>query len=273
VPGELRLWDLDSGKLLFKVSLGERAGSSVTFSPDGYFVAFPSSPGAVELWEVATGMQARRLVEKGAHFSDLAFAPGGRRLAALSNSRAVTVWDLAPPGFAELGKLSQAEVRRCLAALADPDAARAYPAMWTLTADPSTALPLLGQSLSPVRPEKAETIRRLVAELDHDKFARREEAGRELARLGPQAGPALRRALADAKTSREARSRIEPLLKALDQWLVTDRETLRGLRAVWVLERIGSPDARAILKRLAGGAPEARLTKAAKSALGRLKSR
>ena len=119
----------------------------------------------------------------------------------------------------------------------------------------------------------AETIRRLVAKLDHDKFARREEAGRELARLGPQAGPALRRALADAKTSRDARSRIEALLKALDQWLVTDRETLRGLRAVWVLERIGSPEARAILKRLAGGAPEARLTKAAKSALGRLKSR
>jgi hypothetical protein len=49
-------------------------------------------------------------------------------------------------------------------------------------------------------------------------------------------------------------------------------ELLRGLRVVQVLERIGSPEARSVLEGLAGGTESARLTRAAKEALERMKA-
>jgi hypothetical protein len=48
-------------------------------------------------------------------------------------------------------------------------------------------------------------------------------------------------------------------------------ELLRQWRAVAVLERIGSPEADALLKELAGGLSEARLTREAVDALARRK--
>ncbi len=74
-------------------------------------------------------------------------------------------------------------------------------------------------------------------------------------------------------TSEEVRSRITQLLKPLDGWVVTDPDTLRALRAIWVLERIGTPEARAVLEDLAKGAPEVRQTQEAKAALDFLTKR
>ena len=47
-------------------------------------------------------------------------------------------------------------------------------------------------------------------------------------------------------------------------------ETLQAIRAVEVLEQIGSKEARATLAKLAGGAADARLTREARGALERL---
>ena len=52
--------------------------------------------------------------------------------------------------------------------------------------------------------------------------------------------------------------------------LRADRETLRSLRAVGVLEDIGSREARAVLEPLAGGADGARLTREVKASLERM---
>jgi hypothetical protein len=73
--------------------------------------------------------------------------------------------------------------------------------------------------------------------------------------------------------SAEVRSRINQLLKAIDEWVVADPDALRSLRAIWVLERIGTPEARAVLEDLAKGAPEARQTQEAQAALDFLDKR
>jgi hypothetical protein len=48
---------------------------------------------------------------------------------------------------------------------------------------------------------------------------------------------------------------------------------LRELRAVWILERIGTPPAREVLEKLAGGFPDAPLTRDAKASIQRLDHR
>ena len=69
----------------------------------------------------------------------------------------------------------------------------------------------------------------------------------------------------------EAKKRIETLLAAFAPPAVPEGEVLRGVRAVWALERIGTADARRLLEDLAKGVESARLTREAKAALGRMK--
>src|SRR5205823_5086816 len=96
----------------------------------------------------------------------------------------------------------------------------------------------------------------------------REGAAKELEAVGETAAGTLRAALGE-KSSLEARRRVERLLEKL-RGPVTRPETLRALRAVAVLEDIGSAEARQILTTLTKGEPDARLTREAQATLKRL---
>ena len=67
----------------------------------------------------------------------------------------------------------------------------------------------------------------------------------------------------------EARERVRRLQRRIEIPLPPS-ELLRQVRAIEVLELIGTPDAKLLLRSLAGGAPEARLTREAKAAMERL---
>src|SRR5207237_10220780 len=94
-------------------------------------------------------------------------------------------------------------------------------------------------------------IRRLLAQLDDELFTTRERATRELAAFGDAAEPLLREYLATT-TSPEASQRLEVLLESIRAGTF-DADPLRALRAVEILERIGSAEARAALQALATG--------------------
>jgi hypothetical protein len=81
--------------------------------------------------------------------------------------------------------------------------------------------------------------------------------------------PLLRQALA-GKPKLEVRRRLERLLASLEE---LSPHRLRLLRAVEALEYAGGSEARRLLEELAGGAPDAWLTREAKASLERLKSR
>jgi hypothetical protein len=89
---------------------------------------------------------------------------------------------------------------------------------------------------------------------------------RKWRRLGEQAESALREALA-GKPSHEVRRSIEDLLPLLTE---QSPEQLRFLRAVEVLEKAATPEAREALADLARGGPQARLTREARCPLDRL---
>ena len=150
------------------------------------------------------------------------------------------------------------------------DAPTAYKAIAALTGAPDRAVAIIRKSVQPAPKADADRIKLLLTRLDADDFETRDAAERELAKLGEAVGPALRETLA-RQPSAEARSRCERLLEAVQKGEL-DAEGLRGLRAVQVLEQIGSPVARAVLKSLADGAPGS-LSRSAKLALDVLEHR
>jgi hypothetical protein len=142
----------------------------------------------------------------------------------------------------------------------------AYRAMRILYQVPRQAARLLQKHLVPVPVPDAQLLSRFLQDLDGDRFAQRERAFRHLENLGDAAEPALRKTL-EGKPSLELRRRVEQLLKKLD-----GPDRVWKLRAVEVLEHLGTPEARRALEALARGAPEAWLTREAQGAIGRLNS-
>jgi hypothetical protein len=133
-------------------------------------------------------------------------------------------------------------------------------AMRALAARPERAVPFLRRRLEPVPAPDPRRLARLLAELDSEEFAQREEATRELGRLAETAEAVLRKALAGGP-SPEARRRIDGLLDRLrEERLRPSAERRRAVRAVEVLEQVGDAGAREGLAALARGAPEAQLT-------------
>lgn len=90
-------------------------------------------------------------------------------------------------------------------------------------------------------------------------------------KLGDLAESALRQTLAK-KPTLEVRRRVQELLERL-RGPVTRPDLLQSLRAVAVLEAIDTPGTRRLLENLAKGAPEARLTREAKTSLQRLEKK
>src|SRR5262249_4712608 len=102
-------------------------------------------------------------------------------------------------------------------------------------------------------------------------FTARNKATAELEKLADLAEPALRKVLA-GQPPLEVRRRAALLLARLQE-PITSAELLRSLRALEVLEHLGTKPARELLATLAEGGPEARLTQEAQAAMKRLAKR
>jgi hypothetical protein len=198
----------------------------------------------------------------------------------------VLVWDVtgrAGEGRAQAAELSARELEALRTDLAAADGlhlqrpepsergerSRAYRALWALAAAPAQAVPLFREQLRPVVAADPDRVARLLADLDNDDFAVRDKATKELRGMGEAALPGPRKALA-GQPAPELRRRVERLL---DDLSAGSAAQVYESRALEVLERIGSPDARRLLNTLAGGVPEARLTQEAKASLERLAKR
>jgi hypothetical protein len=70
----------------------------------------------------------------------------------------------------------------------------------------------------------------------------------------------------------EVRRRIELLLEKHDRATLAP-ERVREVRALEILEQVGTPEARELLEKLTKGASEARLTREAKASVERLAKR
>jgi dipeptidyl aminopeptidase/acylaminoacyl peptidase len=258
------LWDAATGKLVRQLEDGHGVTWCLEFSPDGAWLATGGLDGKANLWEVASGRRVHQLHGHEFWVLRLAFGPDGRTLATGAYDGTSLLWSLRPKL-----ELPPGGVAPLWEALRADDAARAYRAAWALAEQPERGVAFLKDRLRPDRPPiDRERLRQLLADLDSDEFARREAASKELAKLGTAVEPDLRAALAKTESA-EARRRLKALVEALPREL--SPESLRRLRAVRVLERVGNREAVELLRTLARAPEDAALAHEAEAALGRLK--
>jgi WD40 repeat protein len=262
--------DLATGKQLYRVP---QAGTiqALAVSPDGRLVV--SAGGghrAIIVRDLGTGKELQRFSGHRGDIWAVAFSADGRRLASGGDDGVVLVWEVSTAQKQAVGPrlapLPAGDLKTLWGDLASEDAEKAHRAVWTLSAMPKESVDFLKERLLPQQPDPAR-LKRLLAALDDDDFDEREKAQKELESLGFLVHAALRKTL-ETTPSAEVRLRISRLLRRLEGSMAV--EELRSVRSIEVLERLGTPEARAVLEGLAKGAADARLTRNAKVALERL---
>jgi WD40 repeat protein len=266
-----------TGKEVCCFQAGEDGAMRLAFSPDGRTLAWAGGQsGTVYLGELATVRVRRRFTGHRGPVWSLAFSKDGKVLISGSADTTALIWDLTgrlEAAGTRAKPRSQESVKAQWDSLAVSDAAAAYRAVQVLVADPERSIPYLAGRLRPQMAVEKERLARLISELDSDHFNVRERAMAELQQLGDLVMPALKAALV-GQPSAEKRHRMERLLEqqVRERWSPSG-ERLRTLRALEVLERAATPEARRVLEALTAGAPQAWLTRDTKSSLTRLSGR
>jgi RNA polymerase sigma factor (sigma-70 family) len=269
-----KVWEMASGKVVAEFDAAGWFGHLV-FTPDArYLVGTDAS--RIRVFDILQNRECLQFANsRHVHDADhldffagaLCISPDGRTLASGHADTTILLWNL-PRGPQPASKtLNAAQLKDAWTTLTGNDARRARVAMNDMMLSPAQAVAFLSDQLKPVRDSRAERIKGLIAALDAKEFEKREDAHRALVKLNGLAEPDIRRTL-EQSPSAEARRRLNQiLLSSPDQIAPGD---LQVLRAVQVLEQIGTPEARQLLRTLAEGVPAAVLTRRAREALDRI---
>jgi RNA polymerase sigma factor (sigma-70 family) len=271
--GTILLWETASGKRRGQLQAAkENPVRALRFTPDGRTLISAGHDGTIRFWDWDRGEERRRLTGHRGGILSLAVAADGKTLVSGSEDTTALVWPVPTFGNdhpAQAVALEARQTEDLWGDLAGTDALKAFQAIRTLRAAPGSTLPWLRERLHPVSSPDPAMLARRIAELDSDQFDVRKQAEEDLKKLGSLAHPALRRTLAN-RPSLQVQQRIEKLLEKQVTGQPLTSEELRGLRAVEVLEQIGTPEARQVLEQLGQGAEGALLTREAKAAWQRL---
>jgi WD40 repeat protein len=267
------VWDVASRKVIRRFTEFDPA-SSLAFSPDGRMLAAGGVDHVVRLWELATGQQRATFAGHHGLVAALAFHPDGKTLISGGADSTALCWDLtgAGRGKGQPPPLDGEELDAQWNVLQGDNAAEAYKALLTLASNPEQALTKLKKELQPAQAFDTKAIAGWIADLDSSSFEVREIAKAQLIKAGDAAWPALRRVL-ENPPSLEAKERARQLLGNTADPLLPLPDRLPRMRALELLEALGTPGARAFAQDLANGEPDSWFTEEAKALLQRMVER
>jgi hypothetical protein len=269
---DIHIWDLATGSdRRLPASPPERffhLPASLAFSPDGKILAAAGMDNdwRLQIWELASGGLRREFDGHRECVRAIAFSPEGRLLASGSRDTTIVIWELYGGTDLRKGQRTDDGLQKQWTHLLERDAHRAGNALATLVNTPGQAIPFLRRQLRPATAAPTDRLTQLIADLGNKKYRVRAKVYQELVDLEEMAEPALKKFVTGSPPL-EARRRAENLLRRIDS---RPPKLLRGLRALEVLEHIGTPEARKVLQTLAQGEPRARLTVEAKASAQRL---
>jgi WD40 repeat protein len=269
--GSVKLWDLATGRERLRIPVkGSDYIGGIAFAPHGQVVAI-SAGETISLCVVATGKEVGQL-RSTVHQYCLAFSPDGKKLSSLSWDATMLIWEVSHFTGEQVvfRRFDKAELERLKLELESEDAGKAHNAINALATAPEQAMAVLKNCIHPVMPGFEKEVASLIAKLDSDKFAVRDEASRRLEAIAEFAEPILRSSAAHSNL--EMKRRIERILVSLSQHPVTERERT-AMRALETLERIATKDSILYLEELSKGPPDAQPTLDAQAALKRIRLR
>ena len=263
------LFDVRTGTTLRRFQLPGADGSIATavFTPDSKRLVTGGIDGLIVFWDTTNGEAVMMLDRHDGALTGLAFSADGNRLLSTAADGTALVWDVTiKPEVKVAAPVGGADEAFRLLAVADP--IQAQRGIEFLYRKPADAVKYLGEKVPMPTATPAEKIARLVADLASDDFQTRQGAARELEAIGAEAIPAVRAAV--EKSPRPEVKKLAGEVLGKLEGPPTRPDDLRAIRAVEVLEVIGTPEARDVLKKWAAGPPGHRLSIEAAAAMGRL---
>ncbi len=91
----IKLWDIETEKLIRTLEGHDGMVLRLAFSPDGTTLASGGEDQTIKIWDVATGRETATLKGHRNWVCAVSFSPDGRRLASASADSTVKLWDLA----------------------------------------------------------------------------------------------------------------------------------------------------------------------------------
>jgi WD40 repeat protein len=94
----VRIWDIDSRKVIHSLTGHSAWVNSIAFSPDGQTLASGSDDGIIKLWDVRTGQEKRTLKGHSVSVHSIAFSPDGQTLAC-GSFKMIQLWKVSTAGW------------------------------------------------------------------------------------------------------------------------------------------------------------------------------
>lgn len=252
-------------------------GRSAVLSADGRIV-LAAVNGALRMYDLWTEREVVDYSPPNGSCIGLAASPDGKALAVVGNSTTdprgvaiyLTTFPSIPYPIHPKTDLSAEEGAEYWSALTATNLFRRKYAEDVFLARPEQTVAIVSRRLVPVPDIERLRAEDLVQNLSDPDPGFRARVVEELERYAVAFQPLI--SVAHEKATGDAKAKLAAVLKKLaeDGLPVAMLADLRGLE---VLERLGTPDARAYLSKLAAGAKGARLTEAAAAALKRLETK